>query len=606
MFQTFTSTARPELGPARLTALRAALAKDGLDGFLVPRADAHQGEYVAPRDDRLAWLTGFTGSAGFAIVLPTVAGVFVDSRYRLQVRSQCDMTAFTPVDWPETAPADWVKDQADGPLQIGFDPWLHTVGEIDTLRRALGDSDIALVETHNQIDTIWDDQPAPPMGKVSLYPDALAGQSAADKCAALAEALRAADQTAAVLTLPDSIAWLLNIRGTDIAHNPVAQGFAILHADDSVDLFMATAKLAEIAADLPASLRLHAPDQFAAALGQLAGRVRLDKASVPVAVHAAVVAGNAEVVFDRDPCVLPKACKHPAELAAAARVHLRDGAAMVEFLAWLQTATDAMVAGGPGLSEIDVVRHLEGVRAATNELRDISFDTICGSGPNGAIVHYRVTEDTNRALAAGDLLLVDSGGQYLDGTTDITRTMAVGPVGAEERACYTRVLRGLIAISRARFPTGLAGRDLDALARMPLWQAGQDYGHGTGHGVGQYLSVHEGPQRLSRQGNEPLKPGMILSNEPGYYREGAFGIRLENLIAVAKAPSLPGGDPGRDMLAFDTLTHVPFERRLIDNDALSPDERDWIDSYHRDTHDRLIDRVSAPAAAWLRSATAPL
>lgn len=606
MFQSFTSTARPDQGPPRLAALRSALADDGLDGFIIPRADAHQGEYVADHDSRLAWLTGFTGSAGFAIVLADIAGVFIDGRYHLQVRQQCDAAAFTPVHWPEIKPGDWLRDQVSGPTRIGFDPWLHTVGEIDALRRSLKGSDIALVETANAVDRIWDDQPAPPMGPVSAYPDALAGQSASDKCAALAETLRAANQDAAVLTLPDSIAWLLNIRGSDIPRVPVAHGFAILHADASVDLFMEAAKLTTLADHLGDSVRIAPPSEFDRALRRLSGRVRLDKSSAPVATQGALTAGPAQIVFDRDPCVLPKACKSAPELTAARAAHLRDGAAMVEFLSWLDTATDAMINGGPGLSEIDVVTQLETCRQDTGVLKDISFDTICGSGPHGAIVHYRVTEDTNRPLAPGELLLVDSGGQYLDGTTDITRTMAVGPAGDEERACYTRVLRGLVAISLARFPKGIAGRDLDVLARMPLWQAGQDYAHGTGHGVGQYLSVHEGPQRLSRQGAEPLKPGMILSNEPGYYREGAFGIRIENLIAVQADDPLPTGDAGRDMQSFETLTYVPFDRRLIDAAALTPAERAWIDAYHATTFAQLEARVSPEARIWLETATAPL
>lgn len=606
MFQKFTSTTHPDQGPPRLEALRKTLAEQGLDGVLVPRSDAHQGEYVAPRDERLAWLTGFTGSAGFCIVLPHSAGLFVDGRYQLQARSQCNMEAFTPVAWPETKPADWLRRTAVGPLQIGFDPWLHTVGEIETLRRALKDSDITLVETENPIDKIWTDQPLPPSGKVSAYPVTLAGQSASEKCAALAETLRAAQHRAAILTLPDSIAWLLNIRGSDISHNPVAHGFAILNDDASVDLFMEAAKLSAVIDTLGDKVRIHSPADLSAALQQLEGRVRLDKASASVAVHGALTAGPAEIVYDRDPCLLPKACKHPSELKASAAAHLRDAAAMVEFLAWVETATDALCAGGPTLSEIDVVTKLEGFREATGALKDISFDTICGAGPNGAIVHYRVTEETNRTLAAGELLLVDSGGQYVDGTTDITRTLSVGPAGAEERDCYTRVLRGLIAMSKARFPKGIAGRDLDVLARMPLWQVGRDYGHGTGHGVGQYLSVHEGPQRLSRQGTEPLQPGMILSNEPGYYREGAFGIRLENLIVVTDDDDLPPGDTGGDMLSFETLTYVPFDRRLIDTAALSPEEKRWIDEYHQETFSRLTGALSPAAQTWLETATAQL
>ncbi|WP_172326771.1 M24 family metallopeptidase [Mangrovicoccus sp. HB161399] len=606
MFQSFTSTASPDQGPPRLAAFRKALAEDGLDGFIVPRADAHQGEYVAGHDDRLAWLTGFTGSAGFAIVLPEIAGVFVDGRYRLQARAQCDLEAYTPVDWPETRPADWLKSQIAGEAQIGFDPWLHTVQEIETLRAGLAGTAVTLVESPSPVDRLWEDQPPPPMAPATAYPAELAGKSQDDKRRELAEALAEAGEDAAVLTQPDGICWLLNIRGGDIPRVPVAHGFAVLNADATVDLFMAPEKLAGLGNHLGAGIRIHEPGAFGPALSKLSGKVRIDRTSVPVAVHAALVGAGADIVFGREPCLLPKACKSATEIAAARQAHARDAAAVVEFLAWLEKATDTLAAGGEPLTEIDVVKKLEECRAATGKLRDISFDTICGAGPNGAIMHYRVTEETDRPLAAGELVLVDSGGQYLDGTTDITRTMAVGSAGMEEKTCYTRVLRGLIAISMARFPKGLAGRDLDALARMPLWQAGQDFNHGTGHGVGQYLSVHEGPQRISRVSAEELKPGMILSNEPGYYRDGAFGIRLENLIVVKEAPALSGGDAARRMLDFETLTYVPFDRRMILADMLTAAERAWLNAYHAETCDRLAPLVSRGAAAWLERVTEPL
>ncbi|WP_108258224.1 aminopeptidase P family protein [Mangrovicoccus ximenensis] len=606
MFQSFTSTASPDQGPPRLAAFRRALAEDGLDGFIVPRADAHQGEYVAGHDDRLAWLTGFTGSAGFAIVLPEIAGVFVDGRYRLQARAQCDAEAYTPVDWPETRPADWLKDQVADEAQIGFDPWLHTVQEIETLRAGLAGTGITLVESPSPVDRLWEDQPPPPMAPATVYPADLAGKPQDEKRRDLAAGLAKAGEDAAVLTQPDGICWLLNIRGGDIPRVPVAHGFAVLHADATLDLFMAPEKLAGLGNHLGSGIRIHEPDSFGPALAKLSGKVRLDKSSVPVAVHAALVSAGAEVAFGREPCLLPKACKSETEIAAARGAHSRDAAAVVEFLAWLEKATDRLAAGGEALTEIDVVKKLEACRAATGALRDISFDTICGAGPNGAIMHYRVTEETNRPLKAGELVLVDSGGQYLDGTTDITRTMAVGSAGAEEKTCYTRVLRGLIAISMARFPKGVAGRDLDALARMPLWQAGQDFNHGTGHGVGQYLSVHEGPQRISRASTEVLQPGMILSNEPGYYRDGSFGIRLENLIVVQEAPALAGGDAERGMFDFETLTYVPFDRRMILADMLTPPERAWLNAYHAETCDRLAPLVSRGAAAWLERVTEPL
>ncbi|MBK1636283.1 aminopeptidase P family protein [Rhodovulum adriaticum] len=600
MFQSFASPTRPQDGPPRLAALREAMAQAGLAGFLVPRADAHQGEYVAPRDDRLAWLTGFTGSAGFACVLPDRAGVFVDGRYRVQARNQVNTEVFTPVDWPETKLADWLRANLDGGT-VGLDPWLHTPDDLEKLETALAGSGIALREVENLVDAVWPDQPAPPAGEITPYPAELAGDSHGAKRAAVAETLREAGHRAAILSLPDSIAWLLNIRGQDIPRNPVPHGFAVLHDDGHVTLFTDPAKVTD-------SLRAHLRDQvtlrpveaLAPGLKSLVGPVRLDPGSAPLWVLRQLQENGVEVAMGDDPCILPKARKTPAELDGARAAHLRDGAAVVEFLAWLDRE-----APGGALTEIDVVTALEGFRRATGELRDISFDTIAGAGPHGAIVHYRVTEDTNRPVKPGELLLVDSGGQYLDGTTDITRTIAVGQPPEEARAPFTRVLKGMIAISRARFPKGLAGRDLDALARYPLWLAGQDYDHGTGHGVGAYLCVHEGPQRLSRLSTVPLEPGMILSNEPGYYREGAFGIRIENLIAVRAAPALAGADD-RAMLAFETLTWVPIDRRLIDTGLLSDEERAWLDRYHAEVAHRIAPLVSDDARAWLHKATAPL
>ncbi|MCA8884153.1 MAG: aminopeptidase P family protein [Rhodobacteraceae bacterium] len=602
MFQDFDSTARPETGPPRLAALRGAIAEAGLSGFLVPRADAHQGEYVAPCDARLAWLTGFTGSAGFAAVLPDLAGVFVDGRYRVQVRAQVDATAFTPVDWPETDLAPWLKAHAHPGMSIGFDPWLHTVSEIDKLRKALTGTAITLVECENLIDQIWTDRPAPPQGRAWAHPDALAGRRAAEKRQDLARVLREAGQSAAVLTLPDSISWLLNIRGADLPRVPVVQGFAILHSDARVDLFTDPAKTADLADHLGDQVTVQPPDAFANGLRALTGPVRLDKSSAPLAVRMRLAETGARIQNDRDPCVLPKACKNDVEIAGARAAHLRDGAAMVAFLHWLEQETSTRM-----ITETDAVRALEAFRTATGQLRDISFDTISGAGPNGAIVHYRVTGATDRALTRGELFLIDSGGQYDDGTTDITRTVLVPGAAPDPDApeAFTRVLQGLIAISRVRFPDGVAGRDLDALARYPLWLAGKDYDHGTGHGVGSFLSVHEGPQRLSRAGMEPLQPGMILSNEPGYYREGAFGIRLENLILVIAAPDLPGAD-ARKMHAFETLTYVPFDRRLILTNQLSADERAWVDAYHAETRRRLAPLVAADCRDWLERATAPL
>ncbi len=601
MFQSFESTSDPKEGPARLAALRARMAEAGLAGFIVPRADVHQGEYVAPHDERLQWLTGFTGSAGFCIVLPGVAGVFVDGRYRTQIKAQVDLASFTPVPWPETKPGPWICENLSAGI-VGFDPWLHSAREIDEIAQGLGASGVRLEPSANLVDAVWADQPAPPQGNVIVQPQERAGEASLDKRARLAAGLAKAEISAVVLTLPDSISWLLNIRGSDVARNPVVHAFAILHADATVDLFLDPAKIDDtVRAHLGAAVRLAVPEAFAAALEGLAGRVQVDRATAPLAVSQILRAAGAEVVWGDDPCILPKACKNPVEIAGAAEAHLRDGAAMVEFLAWFD-----LTAPGGGLTEMDVVTALEGYRRATGALREISFDTICGAGPNGAVIHYRVTKATNRGIEAGEIVVIDSGGQYADGTTDVTRTVAVGPVDRDARAAFTRVLQGMIALSRLRWPLGLAGAHIDALARAPLWLAGQDYNHGTGHGVGSYLSVHEGPARISRLSDVPLRPGMILSNEPGYYREGAFGIRIENLVVVEPAPDLPEGDPDRPMLRFRTLTFVPIDRRLIDVAALTPAERDWLDRYHAEVLDRIGPRVPAEARAWLAAATAPL
>ncbi len=600
MFQSFTDTARPEQGPPRLAALRQAMAAGGLAGYLVPRADAHQGEYVAPGDERLAWLTGFTGSAGFCIVLADIAGLFVDGRYGAQARTQVDTAHFTPVDWPATRAAPWLRAHLPAGGAVGFDPWLYTPEQIEKLEEGLAGSAITLQPGENLIDRIWPDRPAPPQGAMRVWPDEFAGESHAAKRARLARGLRDAGQAAAAITLPDSIAWLLNIRGSDIPRNPVPHAFAILHDSGQVTLFADAAKIDDrVRAHLGDEVSIRPPGAFLPGLRTLTGPVRLDKASVPLAVARQLQEAGVPVLWGDDPCILPKARKSPAEIAATRAAHLRDGAALCEFLAWF----DAQPPGS--LTEIDAVTKLEAERSATGELLDLSFDTIAGSGPHGALAHYRVTETTNRRIGDGDLLVLDGGGQYLDGTTDITRTLPVGRVGADESAAFTRVLQGMIAMSRARWPRGLAGRDLDALARYPLWLADQDYAHGTGHGVGVHLCVHEGPQRLSRLGEVPLEPGMIVSNEPGYYREGAFGIRIENLLAVREAEPLAGGD-GATQLDFETLSFAPIDRRLIVTGMLDTAERAWLDAYHATCAERIGPRLSPAARDWLAAATVPL
>ncbi|MBT8409622.1 MAG: aminopeptidase P family protein, partial [Alphaproteobacteria bacterium] len=543
------------------------------------------------------------GSAGFAVALTDQAGVFIDGRYREQVKSQIDLDHFTPVNWPETKLADWVIERLEDGARLAFDPWLHTVEEIRKLSKKLQEHGIELAHRDNLVDRIWTGRPPRPNAPMRPYPYEYAGQSHDEKRMALAKELKKAGHSAVVLTLPDSICWLLNIRGSDIPRNPQVQAFAILHDTGAVDLFTDAAVSPEAAAHLGPDVTLHPYGRLLEHFETLHGKVRIDPSSAPLKIEAHLQAQNAsrddaaEPVDGKDPCILPKARKNAAELAGTTEAHLRDAAAMCEFLAWLDSE-----APQGALTEIDVVRKLEGFRRATNALQDISFDTICGAGPNGAIVHYRVTEKTNAMVQPGQLLLVDSGGQYLDGTTDITRTIAVGAAGPEERAAFTRVLQGMIAISRIRWPKGLAGRDLDALARAPLWMAGQDYDHGTGHGVGVFLSVHEGPQRLSRLSEVPLEEGMILSNEPGYYRPGAFGIRTENLVYVAKAPAIEGGDD-RAHLAFEPLTLVPIDLGLVDAAILSPGERAWLNSYHAETLNKIAPRVSADTQDWLKRAT---
>ena len=595
MFQSFAVTARPEQGPPRLAALRANLAD--LDGFLIPRADAHQGEYVSARDERLAWLTGFTGSAGFCAALGDVAGVFVDGRYRTQVKAQVDLDHFTPVPWPDVSLGAWLMEHLPEGGRVGFDPWLHTVDQLAKLEKALEGSGIEMVQSPNLVDQIWGDQPGPAMAAAKAHPLEFAGETHDAKRIRLAKSLQEADETAALITLPDSICWLLNIRGSDIPRNPIAQGFAILHADATVDLFMADEKVSQLSDHLGPNVRQLAPETFLDAVSALEGATRIDRTSCPVIVADRL---GDRVRFGMDPCALPKACKNAAEIEGSAAAHLRDGAAMVELLAWLDRQAPGQI------SETQVVTALETERRKDNALQDISFETIAGSGPNGAIMHYRVTEDTDRLLDEGDLLVLDSGGQYLDGTTDITRTIPIGQPPEEARQAFTRVLTGMIAMSRLRWPKGLAGRDIEAIGRAPLWYAHQDFDHGLGHGVGAYLSVHEGPQRLSRVSNQPLQPGMILSNEPGYYREGAFGIRIENLLVAEEAVAPETGDVHRNMLCWRTLTFVPIDRRLIVADLLDAPSRRWLNDYHAETLEKIGDRVTPAALDWLERACAPI
>ena len=602
MLQSFTNTSQPQEGAARLQKLRNLLTQRGYDGLLVPRADAHQGEYVGPHDERLAYVSGFTGSAGFLIILPQIAGVFIDGRYRTQVKTQVDLSVFTPVEWPETDAGTWIITHlAQG--RIAFDPWLHTPDEIEKLTRSFEGRDITLCPTENLVDLIWQDQPKRSCSPAFVQPNHLAGETMDEKKAHIGQTLQGRGADLVVLTLPDSLCWLLNLRGGDVARNPILHGFALLWADGYLDLFVDSNKIGEdVAAHLGPKTRLLLPNKLTDTLEKLgAYKVMIDPSTAPIACLSALQKGGVHILRDDDPCRLPKACKNPIEIDATKQAHLRDGAAVCAFLHWLDNQPE-----NAGLTEIDIVKQLEEYRTATNHLHDLSFDTICGAGPNGAIMHYRVTQDNNRTLRWGEPLLVDSGGQYHDGTTDITRTIAMGPQLPEVCDIYTRVLKGLIALSRIRFPYGVAGCHLDVLARAPLWMAGQDFDHGTGHGVGVFLSVHEGPQRISRLSDVPLNEGMILSNEPGYYRPGSFGIRLENLIVVTKAPTISCSDAHRKQLSFETLTLVPFDRRMIVRALMSADEISWLDIYHSAVHEKIAPLLEAKARAWLVDATRPL
>lgn len=608
MFQSFDVQTDPAQGAPRITRLRAAMREQGVDGFLVPRADEHQGEYVPARAERLKWLTGFTGSAGAALVLADRALLFVDGRYTLQARSQTDPELFEIADLIASPPSKWLAANAPEGARIGFDPWLHTIAEARKLQKVLADRGAELVPLdRNLVDAVWDDQPAPPLASVEVHPESLAGEAADRKLQALAEALAKAGASHCVLTDPASLAWAFNIRGGDVEHTPLALGFAVLAAEGRHRIFIDDRKLDEESrAHLAALADIETPAALPAILARLAGnggRIGLDPQLAADRLRIIVEEARGHVVEMTDPAQLPRATKNGAEIEGARKAHLRDGVAVSRFLCWLDGQAPDTV------DEIAAASRLEAFRVAAGEafqqpLRDISFDTISGAGPNGAIIHYRVTSASNRKLGASELYLVDSGGQYRDGTTDITRTVAIGTPSEEMRRHYTVVLKGLIAISTLRFPAGTRGRDIDAFARRAHWQAGLDFAHGTGHGVGSFLSVHEGPQRISRMSDQTLLPGMILSNEPGYYREGAYGIRLENLIVVEDAAAITGGDI--DMHGFETLTLAPFHRPLIDEALLDAWERDWLDTYHARVRERLAPHLEGDERAWLERATAPL
>jgi Xaa-Pro aminopeptidase len=587
----------------RLMLLREKMAAaDGLAGFIIPRADEHQGEYVPLCGQRLAWLTGFTGSAGIAVVLRERAAIFVDGRYTLQAGAQVDAKAFEIHHLIDEPPANWLANAAGRGDVIGYDPWLHTPQEVERLRGGIERAGASLrAVDRNPLDEAWAGRPAAPLAPVFPQPETFAGESAADKRARVAKSLADDGAVATVLTMPESIAWLLNIRGGDVPHTPLPLSFAIVKADGGVTLFIDRRKLLPgLDRHLGNAVAIEAPDRLGPAIDVLAkeGRVQVDPATAASWVFDRLGAAGAQIHRAVDPCLLLKACKNAVELDGTREAHRRDGAAVTRFLAWL-----AREAPKGNLREIVASDRLEAFRKEGKYFRDLSFPTISGAGSNGAIVHYRASPETEKRLEPGTLYLLDSGAQYLDGTTDITRTIAIGNPSDEMRENFTRVLKGHIALATARFPKGTTGSQLDGFARRALWQVGLDYDHGTGHGVGSYLSVHEGPQRISKAANtQPLLSGMIVSNEPGYYKTGAYGIRIENLIVVQPDE----GAAEREMLCFETITLAPIDRNLVARHLLDRDEAAWLDTYHARVRATIGPLVDADTGVWLDQVTAPI
>ena len=588
----------------RLPLLRAELERRGLDGFVVPHGDEHQSEFIPSASARLAWLTGFTGSAGCAVILRDKAAVFVDGRYTLQVRDQVDTSAYETLHLIETPPTGWIAENLPEGGILGIDPWLHAADAVKQFEGAAAKAkaSISLVES-NPVDAIWHDRPARPLAPVVPHPEQYAGEAAQSKRQRLADGLAGNAVQAAVMAQPDSLAWLLNIRGGDVAHTPLPLSFGILHADGQVGLFCDPRKLLpETQAHLGNGVTVTPLDALGDALdalGDAGAAVLIDRKSTPAWIVNRLEAAGAIVSDGEDPCVAPRAAKNETELAGARAAHVRDAAAMTRYLAWIDR-------NGPkgDVGEIEAAERLLAFRQELEHFRDQSFPTISGFGPNGAIVHYRASPETERKLEPGSLYLCDSGGQFLDGTTDITRTVVIGEPTPAMRHAFTRVLQGNIALASARFPEGTTGAQLDVLARGPLWKDGLDFDHGTGHGVGSYLGVHEGPQRVAKSGSVPLVPGMILSNEPGYYETGEFGIRTENLLVVREAAEQPQN--GRKFLEFEVLTYAPIDRRLIDVALLSQAEREWLNCYHAKVRSLVSSQVDDQTRSWLEAATEPV
>jgi Xaa-Pro aminopeptidase len=603
-FQSFEDAGEGAVSAARLGALRTELARRELTGFVLPHADRHQNEHLPASEARLAWLTGFTGSAGVAIVMLERAVLFLDGRYTLQAREQVDGSLFTIEHLVEMPPHRWIEQNLTASDRLGYDPWLHTSESAERLAKACAAAGAALVAVEpDPLDLIWSDRPAAPLGPLTLHDERFAGMPAEDKIARIRQELARLRADVLVISDPQAVAWTFNIRGSDVSHTPLPIAFALVARDRRPQLFVDGRKISngmrERLARLADIAETHELVPTLAALAQKGATVQLDQATAADALTRVISGSGGKVQRAADPVALLKAVKNETEIAGARAANIRDGAAVTRFLAWL----DREAPRGK-LTEIDVVAALESFRRESGLLKDISFPTIAGAGPNGAIVHYRVTRTSNRTISPGELLLVDSGGQYEDGTTDITRTVAVGAPGEEMRDRFTRVLKGHIAIARAVFPEGTTGAQLDSFARQSLWAAGLDFDHGTGHGVGSYLSVHEGPARISKLGTVPLARGMILSNEPGYYKTDAYGIRIESLVLVVAGPDVPGAE--KPLNALETLSLAPIDRRLIVPSMLTPEERDWLDRYHARVRETLTPLVDPETAGWLGAASRPL
>ena len=605
MFQNFDAPTAPVIGDGRLQMLREVIARRGATMVVVPHNDEQNNEYLPADKERLAWLTGFTGSAGSALVTDDAAHLFVDGRYTLQAAEQSDAEHWTIESLVENPVHRWIQSNASSRDVVAFDPWLHTANQVKLLEKAAKKSGCSLIELpENPIDEIWSDQPPTPLEPTRIHDFKYAGRLTRDKLQDVQAKLDENDADLCILTDPSSVCWLFNIRGQDVAHTPISLSHAILRKDEEPLLFIDQRKLdMETKAFLTQVASMQPPSELPEIVEDLssAAKVMLDGSISPYALNALIEGAGGTVVDAKDPVSLLRAAKNDVELAGTREAHKRDGAAVTTFLCWL----DGQAAGT--IDEITAAKKLEQCRrdmAADMPLKDISFDTISGSGPNGAIVHYRVNEATNRILQEGELYLSDSGGQYDDGTTDITRTVAIGEPGSDERRAFTLVLKGHIAIALARFPLGTRGVDIDALARISLWRHGMDYAHGTGHGVGSYLAVHEGPQNISKRGLQKFLPGMIVSNEPGYYRSGAFGIRLENLVIVREEMPIDGGDT--PMMGFETITLAPFDLSLVDPNLMDDDELHWLNAYHGWVKREISPLVEPHVAEWLEKATRPL